>query len=46
MNVGVMGQRLPPGVQDTDEAKLAAQTMPRIGGDGLERRATASNRMP
>lgn len=38
MNVGVMGQRLPPGVQDTDKAKLAAHTMPRIGSDGLERR--------
>ena len=38
MNVGVMGQCLPPGVQDADEAKLAAQTMTRIGSDGLERR--------
>lgn len=37
MDVGVMGQRLPPGVQDTDEAKLAAQTMTRIGSDGLDR---------
>ena len=33
----MMGERLPPGVEDGDEADLAAQ-VPGIGGDGLQRR--------
>ncbi len=32
----VMGQRLPPGVEDSEEAEFAAE-MPGIGGNGLER---------
>jgi len=33
--MGVMGERLPPGMEDDDEADLGAQ-MPGVGGNGLE----------
>ncbi|SFG46862.1 hypothetical protein SAMN05518801_1313 [Novosphingobium sp. CF614] len=46
MDMGMMGQRMPPGVQDTDEAEFAARRCLGSAAMVLSVAATASKRMP